>query len=662
MRSSFLLLLSLKLFPGKLPRAAKKEEAPSYFSLNNPHSPPKFDYNKRKDTVIKRSLGEFLMKKLSNKQKLILILVIAAVAVILQYVCHLQIIAQALVTIVGAIVAFSMFIGMVKTLKSGKYGVDLLAILAVVATLAVSEYWAAMVILVMLTGGDALEDYAAKKANTELKALLDNSPQTAHLLTDKGSKDVPASAVQVNQQIIVKPGELVPVDGVIKSGSGMFDESSLTGESRPVSKEVGDEVMSGSVNGDHAVTLLVTKLAKDSQYQQLVKLVKEAETTPAHFVRLADRYAVPFTVIAIIISALAWLLSGRPERFAEVLVVASPCPLILAAPVAMVSGMSRASRNGIVVKTGSVLEKLAAAKTGAFDKTGTITSGQLTVDQVLPAKGTSEQELLHFAASAEQQSSHILARSLLTYASEKNTKLSPVENLEETTGKGIAAVVDGRHIKVGKLKYVAPQKMAELLTTTAIYVSIDDQYCGAIAFTDHLRPEAKETMMQLKQAGVTNLMMLTGDQAAIADQIAKEVGITTVKSDLLPQDKIAALNAIPPAHHPVFMVGDGVNDAPSLVTADVGIAMGAHGSTAASESATVVILKDDLSRVAKAVTISQETLRIAKQAVLIGIAICTVLMLIASTGVIPAFIGAMLQEVIDTVSILWALKARKTDD
>lgn len=599
------------------------------------------------------------MKKFSNKQKLITILVIAAIAVILQFAFHQQLLAQILVTIVGAIVAFSMFIGMIKTLRSGKYGVDLLAILAVVATLSVSEYWAAMVILVMLTGGDALEDYAAKKANTELKALLDNSPHTAHLICNNETKDIPVNDVKVNDLITVKPGELVPVDGFIKKGSGLFDESSLTGESRPVSKVTGDEVMSGSVNGDHAITLQVTKLAKDSQYQQLVKLVKEAESTPAHFVRLADRYAVPFTIIAIIISLIAWALSGRPERFAEVLVVASPCPLILAAPVAMVSGMSRASRNGIVVKTGSVLEKLAAAKTGAFDKTGTITSGQLTVDKILAAEQIDPTQLLHYAASAEQQSSHILARSLLSYATADNISLSPVDQLEEITGKGIVATVDGHDVKVGKLKFVSPKNIDRMVASTAIYISVDGQYYGAITFTDHIRPEAKQTMQRLKELGVTNLLMLTGDQAVIADKVAQQVGITQVKADLLPQDKIKALKAIPTTEHPVFMVGDGVNDAPSLVTADVGIAMGAHGSTAASESAAVVILKDDLSRVAKAVTISQETLKIAKQAVLIGIAICTILMLIASTGIIPAFLGAMLQEVIDTVSILWALKARK---
>lgn len=599
------------------------------------------------------------MQRLSNKQKLWLTIIIAGIALILQYGFHYPLLAQIIVTIAGAIVALTMLVGMVKTLRSGKYGVDLLAILAVVATLAVGEYWAAMVILVMLTGGDALEDYAAKKANTELKALLDNSPRFAHVVTPDGSKDVPVNDVPVGAKIIVKPGELVPIDGLIIKGTGEFDESSLTGEARPVAKTVGDTVMSGSINGDEAITLTVTKLAKDSQYQQLVKLVQEAEQTPAHFVRLADRYAVPFTVAAILVSLLAWWLSKDPRRFAEVLVVASPCPLILAAPVAMVSGMSRASRNGIVVKTGSVLEKLAGARTGAFDKTGTITNGHLTVAQILPAGTITKERLLHLAASAEQDSSHILARSLLAYASQHNISLAAVSGLTEETGKGITAMIEDHQVKVGKRQFVAPQNQQAALDTTAIYVSVDGTYYGAIAFTDHVRPEAAQTMTKLKAAGVTNLIMLTGDQRAIAQQVAKAVGISTVKADLLPQDKIAALQSIPQSEHPVFMVGDGVNDAPSLATADVGIAIGAHGSTAASETADVVILKDDLAKVAKAVTISQDTLRIAKQAVLIGIAICTVLMLIASTGVIPAFVGAMLQEVIDTVSILWALKARQ---
>lgn len=601
------------------------------------------------------------MKKLSNKQKLWLIIIIAAIAVILQYACGYPLFAQILVTIVGTVVAFSMFIGMVKSIRTGDYGVDLLAILAVVATLAVSEYWAAMVILVMLTGGDALEDYAAKKANTELKSLLDNTPQIAHVVANETTTDVAVKEVQIGADIIVKPGEIVPLDGKVITGQSELDESSLTGESRPVNKIPGDEVMSGSINGANSLTIKVTKLAKDSQYQQLVKLVKTAEASPAHFVRLADRYAVPFTIVAIVIALAAWWWSGNPVRIAEVLVVASPCPLILAAPIAMVSGMSRASRNGIVVKTGTVLEKLANAKTGAFDKTGTITNGQLTVDQIIPAPDSkiSREQLLQLTVSAESESSHILARSLVDYAKEKSIAILPVKNLQEVTGKGIMAMVNDHQMKIGKLSFVAPEGKQELLPYTAVYIGIDDQYAGAITFVDHIRPEAQQTMQELRKMGVKHLMILTGDQAAFAKEVAKQVGITDVKTNLLPQGKIAALKAIPLAEHPVFMVGDGVNDAPSFVTADVGIAMGAHGATAASESASVVIIRDDLSRIAKIVEISEDTIKIAKQAVLIGIAICTILMLIACTGVLPAFVGAMFQEVIDTVSILWALKARK---
>lgn len=604
------------------------------------------------------------MKKITNKEKLWTIIVIAAIAVFLEYGLGHPIWAQILVTIVGAIVAFSMLIGMIKSIRQGDYGVDLLAILAVVATLSFSQYWAAMVVLVMLTGGDALEDYAAKKANSELKALLDNTPRIAHVLgDDQHATDVSVQDVPVGATIIVKPGEIVPLDGQVIKGESDLDESSLTGEARPVTKVPGDSLMSGSVNGNSSLTIKVTKLAKDSQYQQLVKLVQSAEKSPAHFVRLADRYAVPFTVVAIIIALAAWLISGDPLRIAEVLVVASPCPLILAAPVAMVSGMSRASRNGIIVKTGTVLEKLADAKTGAFDKTGTITTGQLQVKDVVaaPDSSYSTNQLLKLAASAEQDSAHILARSLIAYSKDQALTLSPVENIKEVTGQGLVATIDNHQVKLGKLSFVDPTGQSKLLSHTAIYIAIDGQYAGAITFDDHLRPEAKQTMETLRKLGVKRLMMLTGDQAVFAEEIAKQVGISEVYTNLLPQGKIDVLKNIPQRDHPDFMVGDGVNDAPSFVTADVGIAMGAHGATAASESASAVIIRDDLFAIAKLVTISQETIRIAKQAVLIGIAICTVLMLIAATGIIPAFWGAMLQEVIDTVSILWALRARKND-
>lgn len=578
-------------------------------------------------------------------------------ALLFEFVLEQSTWAFALIAVTGSIMALSMLIEMVKTLKSGRYGVDILAITAIIATLAVREYWASLMILVMLTGGDSLEDYAAKRANKELKSLLDHSPQKAHQLVNGSLVDILAEKVQVDDELIVKPGEIVPVDGYVMNGISTVDESSLTGESRPVNKKVGDSVLSGSINGDSSLTMKAKKTAADSQYQTIVKLVKESEENPARFVRMADRYAVPFTITAYVIAGVAWFISKDPTRFAEVLVVASPCPLILAAPIALVAGMNRSSRNGIIVKTGTTIEQMSETKSVAFDKTGTITKGTVSVDKIVSESGITAEELLLLAASAEQESSHILARSLLSAISSK-TKLKRVSALDEITGMGIKAVIAGNVIRVGKATYVTAQKIEKETDQTAIYVSENDQYLGYITFTDRIRPEAKATMIQLKKLHIDHLLMITGDQKSIAVAIAKKIGISEVHAECLPQDKIAVLKQLPHSQHPVIMVGDGVNDAPSLAIADVGIAMGAHGATAASETADVVILKDDLEKVSKAVEISKDTMKIAKQSVLIGIMICTVLMLIASTGIIPALLGAVLQEVVDTVSILSSLRAK----
>ncbi len=552
-----------------------------------------------------------------------------------------------------------MLIGMVKTLRSGKYGVDILAITAIIATLLVGEYWASLMVLIMLTGGDSLEDYASHQASRELRSLLDNSPQVAHRVKEEEVTDIEVEEVQVGDTILVKPGELVPVDGRVIAGESFVDESSLTGESKPVEKELNDELMSGSINGDAALRFKVTKTAKDSQYQTLVKLVKESEAKPAHFVRLADRYAVPFTLIAYIIGGIAWFVSKDPVRFAEVLVVASPCPLILAAPVALVAGMSRSSRNGIVVKTGTSIEKLARAKSIAFDKTGTLTEGRLSVEEIYVAsEDFTKEDIVAYAASGEQDSGRILARSLVAYAKAKKLPLLPVTNLEEVTGQGIQATVNDKNIRVGKASFVGTTTQLSS-EKTAVYISINDCYVGYITFTDIVRKESAETIKELNQLGITKTIMLTGDHQSIANQIAEEVGISEVYAECLPEEKINVIKTLSDADRPGIMVGDGVNDAPALAVADIGIAMGAHGSTAASESADAVILKDDLSRVSAAVRLSQDTMQIARQSVLIGIVICVILMLIASTGVIPALLGAALQEVIDTVSILSALRARK---
>lgn len=589
--------------------------------------------------------------------KLVLTIVVGMTALILAFLCQQPLWAQVLVSLAGGLVALSMLIEMIRTLKSGRYGVDLLAITAIIATLTVGEYWAALMVLVMLTGGDSLEDYAAHKAGRELKSLLDNSPQVAHLMRGDGLVDVAVDELQVNDQVVVKPGELVPVDGHIIEGSSLFDESSLTGESRPVERTINEPIMSGSVNGETSITMVVDQLAINSQYQAIVKLVESSAAQPAYFVRLADRYAVPFTLVAYLIAGVAWWLSKDPVRFAEVLVVASPCPLILAAPIALISGMSRASRNGIIVKTGTTIEKLALAKSAAFDKTGTITNGELTVDQVVPVIDIEPSELCRLAASAEQASAHILARSLLQVV--PAAQLLEIISLKEMTGAGVTAqLASGQTVQVGKFEFVAPDQAKQSQTQTTVYIGIDGRYAGYITFIDHLRQEAPQTMSTLHQLGLQRLMMLTGDQATTAKEIAAQVGIDEVHAGCLPADKIRLINNVTPEQRPIIMVGDGVNDAPSLASADVGIAMGAHGATAASESADVVILKDDLSRVSGAITIARDTMRVARQSVLIGIFICIGLMLIASTGVVPALIGALFQEVVDTVSILYALRAR----
>ncbi|WP_395321540.1 heavy metal translocating P-type ATPase [Levilactobacillus parabrevis] len=594
------------------------------------------------------------MQQLRQYRQFWFVIILGAIALWLQFVNHQAMWAQVLITGLGLLLAIIMFIEMVRTLRSGKFGVDLLAITAVLATLAVGEYWAALIVLLMLTGGDALEDFAASRANSELQELLNNSPQTAHRVVGDRLSDVAVSLVAVGDRLLVKPGEVMPVDGTLATGPTTVNEASLTGEARPIEKQVGDTVMSGSINGEASVYLQADQTADNSQYQNIVRLVQQAEAQPAKFVRMADRYAVPFTLLAYVIAGLAWFFSGDPVRLAEVLVVASPCPLILAAPIALISGMSRASRNGIIVKTGTTLEKLAQVKTFAFDKTGTITQGRLVVDQVVPVTALPAEKLLQLAASTEQHSGHVLAQSLVAATTEP---LLPATAVNETTAQGVAAMVDGQKVRVGKSGFVTDEAV-DKTNQTAVYISIAGIYQGYVSFNDRVRPEARRTMAALRAAGANHLLMISGDRRPIAETIASEVGIDQVHADCLPADKIKVLAELPAEQRPVAMVGDGINDAPSLATADVGIAMGAHGATAASESADAVVLKDDLTRVSTARQIAHDTMRVAKQAVLIGIFICTGLMVIASFGVIPAIIGAVFQEVVDTVTILYALRAR----
>ena len=595
---------------------------------------------------------------MKNWQKLTLTFMIAIIAIILDFGFKQPTMTRVLVTIAGAILAISMFIEMIKTLRSGRYGVDLLAIIAIISTLVIGQYWASLIIIVMLVGGESLEDYAAHRASRELHKLLENSPTFAHKKVGDSYEDTPIDAIEIDDVFLVKASEVVPIDGVVLEGDSWFDESSLTGESEPVTKAIGDDVLSGSINGETAVLIQASKKASDSQYQKIVQLVKESEATPAQFVRLADRYAVPFTIVSLLIAGAAWLISGDMTRFAEVLVVASPCPLILAAPIAFVGGMSRSSRNGLLVKNGTTIEKLSLAKTVAFDKTGTLTTGILQVKSITPEKTEhSEDDLLQIAAALEIGSNHILAKSLVKLATEKDLALLAVADLRESTGLGLSGVIDNKTYRIGRANFANAED--EKVNGTAVFISEDDVFIGKILFEDKIRPESQHVIERLKAQDVQHILMLTGDNQKTAELVAGELGITEMHAGLMPSEKIGILKELPETHRPMVMVGDGVNDAPALALSDVGIALGASGSTVASESADVVVLRNDLNLVPESIKISRETMKVAKEAVLIGIFICIALMLVASTGVLPAIIGALLQEVIDTVSILYALKALK---
>lgn len=565
---------------------------------------------------------------------------------------------------------------MIRQLIRGHAGLDILAVTAIVAAVLVGEPWAAIIVVLMLTGGEALEDYAESRSKRELTALLSRAPQRATRLAvvpaavSSGGGSIPAEVsdgesilvteVVPGDHLLVRPGEVVPVDAILVSDFAEFDESSLTGESLPVLRNAGEKVASGVVNGSTAIIMRAVATAAESEYQQIVDLVEQAQGSRAKTVRLADRYAVPFTVLALAIAGIAWFVSGDPVRFAEVLVVATPCPLLIAAPVAFLGGMSRAAKAGLIVKGGGTLEQLARVKSAAFDKTGTLTTGKPQPRAVRPADGFTEQELLQFAASAEVYSSHVLASTVVATAKAQGVALLPVEQAEEYATNGVEARVAAGSIRVGKPAWVAeaaPDLVhAELETgELAIYVALDDRFVGVLVMRDQLRDDAAATLTRLRELGVENVAMVTGDVAATANSMAAQAGITEVHAECTPAEKVRIVSAMQP--RPLLMVGDGLNDAPVLAAADVGFAMGARGSTAASESADVVNRFDRIDGVAQAVLIGKDTVRIALESIWIGIAISVALMGVAAFGLLPAIAGAWLQEVVDLVAILGALRA-----
>ncbi|HET7017183.1 MAG TPA: heavy metal translocating P-type ATPase [Streptosporangiaceae bacterium] len=557
---------------------------------------------------------------------------------------------------------------MVDSLRRHRVGVDLLAVLAIAGAIAVRELLAAAVISVMLASGRALENWAARRARQDLSGLLERVPRTARLYRDRSLVTVPLDEIVPGQVVLVARGEVVPADGTVGSAVAVLDESALTGESLPVEHPAGDRVRSGSVNAGPAFDLRVSANAADSTYAGIVRLVAEAQESQAPFVRLADRYAVWFLLLSVITAAVAWVFSGA-DRAVAVLVVATPCPLILAAPVALVSGMSLAARRGVVVKSAGVLEALAKCTTLLIDKTGTLTSGRPELAAILSSGGPDAAEILRLAASLDQASGHVLASAIVRAAKARGCELSTPDGTREETGQGIRGRVDGHDVAVGKATWcglgrsadgpgwvTAARRRARLDGTLTVFVAIDDEPAAVLILDDPIRPDASRTIRALREGGVGRIVMLTGDRAEVAETVGATIGVDEVLSERTPAEKVAAVR-VEQRRGRVVMVGDGINDAPALALADVGVAIGASGAAASAAAADAVLTVDRLDRLGEVMAQARHTRRIALESVLVGMGMSVAAMGIAAVGLLPAVWGALLQEAIDVAVILNALRA-----
>jgi heavy metal translocating P-type ATPase len=569
-------------------------------------------------------------------------------------------------TAATAAVLIPTFVSVIRGLLRRETGVDLIAVLAMAGALVLGEYLAGAIIAVMLTGGAALERFAVARARRELSALLKRAPRVAHRRAGADFIDVDVAEVVLGDVLVIKPGEVVPADGIVSSGSAVLDESALTGESKPVQLDAGTPVRSGSTNAGGPFELRVTASAAESTYAGIIRLVKAAEESKAPFVRLADRYALGFLGLTLALAAFAWIAEG-PVRALAVLVVATPCPLILAAPAAIIAGVSRAAKHGIIVKGGGPLETLARAKVLLLDKTGTVTSARPKVVAVETFGRMPSDDMVRHAASVEQVSVHPFAPAILAEARSRSVELSFPIDVREEMGTGIAGTVDGRRVAVGQIAFAAPnaQRTPELRSiemrtavegSSSVYVSIDGSLAGVLLLQDPIRPEAPRVLRWLRAAGVGRIHMVTGDHPDVAELVGDALGVDRVFAERTPEEKVEVIKVVR-GEGVTAMVGDGINDAPALALADIGVAMGARGATAASEAADIVLTADRLEGLLLATRIAQRTRRIALESVFVGMGLSLVAMVFAAAGYITPVAGAVLQEGIDVLVILNALRA-----
>jgi heavy metal translocating P-type ATPase len=558
--------------------------------------------------------------------------------------------------------------GTLRGIAGGRFAADLVAMLAIVTALILREPLAGLIVVLMQTGGEALERYAQGRASEAVRELEAAAPRVAHRMVDGAVDDVPAELVKVGDDLLLRPGELLACDAMVLEGRSHVDSSRITGEPMPVSAHPGILLLSGSLNLEGPLTVRATAPASESQYARIVDLVRTAQESKSPLQRLADRYAVWFTPLTLIVCAGAYLLSGDPTRVLAVLVVATPCPLILATPVAVVGGINRAARRGIIFRHGTALEQLGRVGVAIFDKTGTLTIGRPKVARVLSVSEFTPREVLRLAGSVEHGSGHLLARTLVQETVEREIVLPPGEHITEAPGQGVAGQVEGHQVTVGGWSYVvsrypeAEPALRGLLAQTQgaelrAYVAVDGRGAGLIEYADRLRPELAGFIPELHRLGVSRIVLLSGDDQANATAVGRAVGIDEAHGDLLPGAKVAYVQRLMKEGQRVLMVGDGTNDAPALSTATVGIALASGGGGISTEAADAVILADDPTRVAEAMRISRRTLRLARQSIWAGLGLSGGAMIVASFGYIPPVAGAMLQEAIDVAVILNALRA-----